>query len=80
MARSEKVRTEVVCMNTGERLRHVTSIDAEAGIVWRTHQPLRMSILSPDEVSVYPTRFRSIYPIHAGCFRPHLVHCYGRQT
>ena len=71
-------KTDIICMDTGERLRHVTSIDVEAGIVWRAHQPLRMSLADRDQVDTYPTRFRSVYPIYAGAFRPYLVHCYGR--
>lgn len=79
MARHTRVRTDIVCMDTGERLQYVTSIDVDAGIVWRAHQPVRMSLSKPDEIEIYPTRFRSVYPIYAGDVRPHLVHCYGRQ-
>lgn len=70
--------TDVICMDTGEKLRHVTSIDVDAGIVWRAHQPPRLSLMDPERFDVYPTLFRSVYPIYAGSFKPHLVHCYGR--
>lgn len=73
-------RTDIICMDTGERLHHVTSVDVEAGIVWRAHQPLRMSLLNLDQIDVYPTRFRSVYPIYAGALTPYLVHCYGRMS
>lgn len=74
-----KPKVDVVCMDTGEKLQQVTSIDVEAGIVWRAHQPLRESLKEPGSIALYPTRFRSVYPIYAGDFWPHLVHCYGRQ-
>ena len=77
MARLPK--TDVICMDTGERLRHVTSIDVEVGIVWRAHHPVRISLHKRDEIDTYPTRFRSLYPIYAGALKPYLVHCYGRQ-
>lgn len=77
MARLPK--TDVICMDTGERLRHVTSIDVEAGIVWRAHHPVRISLHKRDEIDTYPTRFRSVYAIYAGALKPYLVHCYGRQ-
>ncbi|KAB0586170.1 hypothetical protein [Comamonas kerstersii] len=72
-------RTDIICMDTGEKLQHVTSVDVEAGIVWRAYQPIRISLRDLGEIDVYPTRFRSVYPIYAGDFWPHLVHCYGRQ-
>lgn len=71
-------RPDIICMDTGERLRHVTSIDVEAGIVWRAHQPVRLSLVKRDEIDIYPTRFNGVYPIYAGALRPYLVHCYGR--
>lgn len=71
-------RTDIICMDTGEHLHYVTSIDVEAGIVWRAHQPPRESLREPGSIDVYPTLFRSVYPIYAGSFKPHLVHCYGR--
>lgn len=76
MARLPK--TDVICMDTGERLRYVTSIDVEAGIVWRQHWPVRLSLSRPQEIDTYPTRFRSVYPIYSGALKPYLVHCYGR--
>ena len=72
--------TDLICMVTGERLRYVTSVDVEAGIVWRAHQPVRLSLLNPDKIDTYPTRFRSVYPIYAGALKPYLVHCYGRMS
>ncbi len=72
--------TDIICMDTGEHLHHVTSIDVEAGIVWRHHMPLRLSLSKPEVLDEYPTRFASIYPIYAGALRPYLVHCYGRIT
>lgn len=72
--------TDFICMDTGERLSYVTSVDVEAGIVWRTHQPVRLSLLNPDQIDTYPTRFRSVYPIYAGALNPYLVHCYGRMS
>lgn len=65
-------------MDTGERLRYVTSIDVAAGIVWRACQPVRPSLLKPDQIDTYPTRFGAVHPIYAGSLRPYLVHCYGR--
>lgn len=70
--------TDVICMDTGEELEHITSIDVEAGIVWRAHHPFRVSLKDWDSIDIYPTRFRSVYPIYAGAIRPYLVHCYGR--
>lgn len=71
--------TDVICMDTGERLTRVTRIDVECGVVWRGYDPVRLDLLTGDRFAEYPTHFRSIYPIHAGSFRPYLVHCYGRK-
>lgn len=70
--------TDIICMDTGEHLHHVMSIDVEAGIVWRAYQPVRLSMKDVERIDTYPTKFRSIYPIYAGGIRPYLVHCYGR--
>lgn len=78
MTRCKRHRTDIICMDTGEQMRLVVRIDVEAGIVWRHHDPLRVDLLTGNGVAEYATRFRSIYPIHAGDFYPHLVHCYGR--
>lgn len=72
--------TDIICMDTGEKLQRVTRIDIEQGIVWRHHVPLRQSLSNPEALDEYPTRFASIYPIYAGAFRPYLVHCYGRMN
>ena len=73
-------RTDIICMDTGEKLTHVTSVDAEAGVVWRACQPVRLSLKDPGRIDVYPTHFRSVYLIYAGSARPYLVHCYGRSA
>ena len=67
-------------MDSGEKLRHVTRIDVERGVVWRGFDPPRMDMGKRDAFAEYPTRFRSIHPIHAGSWRPYLVHCYGRMN
>jgi len=72
-------RTDIICMDTGERLRHVTSIDVERGEVVCQHWPLRFSLKEPDTLDTFVVRFRAIHPIYAGALRPYLVHCYGRQ-
>lgn len=78
MSRVDARTTGVICMDSGEELWQVTRIDVAAGVVWRLHEPARMDLGGSDSFSEYPTRFKSIHPIHAGSFRPYLVHCYGR--
>ncbi len=65
-------------MDSGERLRRVTRIDVAHGVVWRGFDPPRMCMGKRDALAEYPTRFSAIHPIHAGSYRPYLVHCYGR--
>lgn len=65
----------VYCMDSGEKLEYVMSIDADKGEVVIAHQPLRAR---GDELDTYKLRFRSIYPIYGGGFRACLFHCYGQ--
>lgn len=78
MKNTANTKTDIICMDTGEKLRYVTSVDVEQGIVWRRFDAPRMDLKHGDRLAEYPTCFCSIYPIHAGSVRQHLVHCYGR--
>lgn len=72
-----RVVTDIVDMDNNTKLKLVTRIDVEGGVVWRGFDPARRDLMDGG-FAEYPTRFRSIYPIHAGRFQPYLVHCYGR--
>lgn len=78
MSKIDARTTDVVCMDSGERLRRVIRIDVEKGVVWRHHEPPRQDLGMVNGFAEYPTRFGAIHPIHAGSYRPYLVHCYGR--
>ncbi|WP_159917860.1 hypothetical protein [Pantoea sp. 18069] len=78
MAKIDARTTDVICMDTGERLRRVVSIDAERGEVVCQHWPLRPNLKVRGTIDTFVLRFRAVHPIYAGSFRPYLVHCYGR--
>lgn len=55
-----------------EQLEMVMSIDTETGNVECYRKPF--NVFNP----TYTIKFRSIYPIFGGRWRPGLFHCYGR--
>ena len=71
------VGASVYDVDTGEVIRHVMLIDMDKLEVVQASQPLRVNLLG-NAIETESIRFRSIYPIFGGQWRPQLFHCYGR--